>query len=111
MSSGLGFRIGQPLPSRKDTTKVVTELKIYFIRQQNYNFGACAVKRPRGQVDLALLTAHLSTGIVTLDNMETFDDNYVLPNDIWRDAGGMQRDAAVSTLKRKHKNQFLFQKT
>jgi len=57
--------IGQPLPSRQDTTKVVTRLRMYFISIQNYNIGACAVQVPRGQVALALLTAHYPTGTVT----------------------------------------------
>ena len=57
--------IGQPLPSRQDTTKVVTRLRMYFISIQNYNIGACAVQVPRGQVVLALLTAHYPTGTVT----------------------------------------------
>ena len=65
MSSGLWVLIGQPLPSRKDTTKVVTRLKMYFILLHNNNIGACAVQVPRGQVVLALLTAHYPTGTVT----------------------------------------------
>ena len=62
--------IGQPLPSRQDTTKVVTRLRMYFISIQNYNIGACAVQVPRGQVILALLTAHYPTEAVTLAKQE-----------------------------------------
>jgi len=38
---------------------------MYFILLHNNNIGACAVQVPRGQVVLALLTAHYPTGTVT----------------------------------------------